>query len=56
MLITHFEQDIRPKEFNNGDIKSQLLARSRYLLYKAPNNLDRDNTQKQDIIRSNIQI
>ena len=27
-----------PKEFNNGDTRKQLLARSRYLLYKAPNN------------------
>lgn len=27
-----------PKEFSNGDTRKQLLARSRYLLYKAPNN------------------
>ncbi|RXP55463.1 DDE transposase, partial [Lutibacter sp. HS1-25] len=27
-----------PKEFSNGDTRKQLLARSRYLLYKAPSN------------------
>lgn len=27
-----------PKEFNNGDTRKQLLARSRYLLYKDPSN------------------
>ena len=27
-----------PKEFGNGDTRKQLLARSRYLLYKAPSN------------------
>lgn len=28
----------KPEIFNNGDTRKQLLARSRYLLYKAPNN------------------
>ncbi|TGV00201.1 DDE transposase [Flavivirga rizhaonensis] len=28
----------RPELFDNGDTRKQLLARSRYLLYKAPNN------------------
>ena len=27
-----------PKEFSNGDTRKQLLARSRYLLYKSPSN------------------
>lgn len=27
-----------PKEYDNGDTRKQLLARSRYLLYKAPSN------------------
>lgn len=31
------EQEFKPQIFNNGDTRKQLLARSRYLLYKAPN-------------------
>ncbi len=31
-------QEFKPQIFNNGDTRRQLLARSRYLLYKAPNN------------------
>lgn len=31
-------QEFKPQIFNNGDTRKQLLARSRYLLYKAPNN------------------
>ena len=31
-----------PKEFGNGDTRKQLLARSRYLLYKSPNNWTRN--------------
>lgn len=27
-----------PKQYSNGDTRKQLLARSRYLLYKAPSN------------------
>ncbi|WP_299218128.1 transposase, partial [uncultured Aquimarina sp.] len=30
--------EYKPEIFNNGDTRKQLLARSRYLLYKAPNN------------------
>ena len=30
--------EFKPKVFSNGDTVKQLLARSRYLLYKAPNN------------------
>lgn len=30
--------EFKPKVFSNGDTLKQLLARSRYLLYKAPNN------------------
>ena len=30
--------EFKPKIFSNGDTLKQLLARSRYLLYKAPNN------------------
>lgn len=30
--------DLKPETFSNGDTRKQLLARSRYLLYKAPNN------------------
>jgi transposase len=32
------QQKFNPEVFNNGDTRKQLLARSRYLLYKAPNN------------------
>ena len=31
-------QEFKPETFKNGDTRKQLLARSRYLLYKAPNN------------------
>ena len=30
--------EYKPELFDNGDTRKQLLARSRYLLYKAPNN------------------
>jgi len=31
------QKEYNPETFNNGDTRKQLLARSRYLLYKAPN-------------------
>ena len=31
-------KEFQPEVFSNGDTRKQLLARSRYLLYKAPNN------------------
>lgn len=31
-------KSFKPQEFDNGDTRKLLLARSRYLLYKAPNN------------------
>src|SRR5690606_10636764 len=31
-------RSFKPQEFDNGDTRKLLLARSRYLLYKAPNN------------------
>ena len=43
------QKSYNPEIFDNGDTKKQLLARSRYLLYKAPNNW----TQNQ-YIRSKI--
>lgn len=43
------QKDFNPETFSNGDTRKQLLARSRYLLYKAPNNW----TQNQ-YIRSKI--
>lgn len=43
------QKDFQPETFSNGDTRKQLLARSRYLLYKAPNNW----TQNQ-YIRSKI--
>ena len=42
-------EEFIPETFNNGDSRKQLLARSRYLLYKAPNNW----TQNQ-YLRANI--
>ena len=35
-----------PEIFNNGDTRKQLLARSRYLLYKAPNNWTKNQYQR----------
>ena len=32
------QKEYHPEIFSNGDTRKQLLARSRYLLYKAPNN------------------
>ncbi|GBF20464.1 transposase [Arenibacter sp. NBRC 103722] len=39
-----------PKEFNNGDTRKQLLARSRYLLYKSPNNWTRNQSERSKIL------
>lgn len=41
--------EFKPEEFVNGDTPKQLLARSRYLLYKAPN-----NWTKNQYIRSKV--
>jgi transposase len=37
-------------EFENGDTRRQLLARSRYLLYKAPNNWTENQTLRSQIL------
>ncbi|WP_338073460.1 transposase [Imtechella halotolerans] len=39
-----------PEEFNNGDTRKQLLARSRYLLYKAPNNWTENQHERSKIL------
>ena len=39
-----------PKEFANGDTRKQLLARSRYLLYKAPNNWTQNQSERSKIL------
>ena len=39
-----------PKEFDNGDTRKQLLARSRYLLYKAPNNWTENQSARSRIL------
>jgi transposase len=39
-----------PKEFGNGDTRKQLLARSRYLLYKSPNNWTRNQSERSRIL------
>ncbi|MBD3661322.1 MAG: transposase [Arenibacter algicola] len=39
-----------PKEFNNGDTRKQLLARSRYLLYKSPNNWTQNQSERSKIL------
>jgi transposase len=39
-----------PKEFSNGDTRKQLLARSRYLLYKSPNNWTRNQSERSRIL------
>ncbi len=40
----------RPEIFNNGDTRKQLLARSRYLLYKAPNNWTQNQYMRSKIL------
>lgn len=42
----------RPEIFKNGDTRKQLLARSRYLLYKAPNNWTENQYQRSKILFS----
>ncbi|CAZ96025.1 ISAon1 family transposase [Zobellia galactanivorans] len=39
-----------PKEFSNGDTRKQLLARSRYLLYKSPNNWTQNQAERSKIL------
>jgi transposase len=39
-----------PNEFSNGDTRKQLLARSRYLLYKSPNNWTRNQSERSKIL------
>ena len=39
-----------PKEFGNGDTRKQLLARSRYLLYKSPNNWTQNQSERSKIL------
>ena len=41
-----------PKEFSNGDTRKQLLARSRYLLYKSPNNWTQNQSERSRILFS----
>ncbi len=41
-----------PKEFSNGDTRKQLLARSRYLLYKSPNNWTENQSERSRILSS----
>jgi len=40
----------RPQVFGNGDTRKQLLARSRYLLYKAPSNWTTDQYLRSKIL------
>lgn len=44
------EQEFKPQTFNNGDTRKQLLARSRYLLYKAPNNWTQNQYHRAKIL------
>ncbi|WP_449394568.1 ISAon1 family transposase [Confluentibacter flavum] len=39
-----------PEEFSNGDTRKQLLARNRYLLYKAPNNWTRNQSERCEVL------
>lgn len=39
-----------PQEFGNGDSRKQLLARSRYLLYKAPSNWTENQYNRSKIL------
>ncbi len=43
-------QEFKPETFKNGDTRKQLLARSRYLLYKAPNNWTQNQYERAKIL------
>ena len=43
-------QEFKPQLFDNGDTRKQLLARSRYLLYKAPSNWTPNQYQRAKIL------
>lgn len=45
----YLDKKFTPQLFVNGDTRKQLLARSRYLLYKAPNNWT-ENQRKRSIL------
>ena len=40
----------KPTQFRNGDTRKQLLARSRYLLYKAPSNWTKNQYERSKIV------
>lgn len=44
------QQSFSPETFDNGDTRKQLLARSRYLLYKAPSNWTENQYQRSKIL------
>jgi len=44
------QQEFVPETFANGDTRKQLLARSRYLLYKAPNNWTPNQCHRANIL------
>lgn len=44
------QKTYKPELFENGDTRKQLLARSRYLLYKAPNNWTQNQYQRSNIL------
>ena len=44
------DKTFTPKEFSNGDTRKQLLARSRYLLYKAPSNWTENQSKRSKIL------
>lgn len=44
------KKQFNPPVFENGDTRKQLLARSRYLLYKSPNNWTSSQKQRAEIL------
>jgi len=44
------DKTYKPEIFDNGDTRKQLLARSRYLLYKAPSNWTESQYQRSKIL------
>lgn len=46
------DRTFRPEEFSNADTRKQLLARSRYLLYKAPSNWTESQSKRSKILFS----
>ena len=50
LIAKELKVDFRPKTFSNGDTKKQLLARSRYFLYKPSSRWTKTQKQRAEIL------